>query len=127
MTILNNQNRLKNTRKILRNNSTETEKILWWYLKWSKFLWLKFRRQHSIWRYILDFYCPKLKLSIEVDWEIHNERKEYDNIRTEYINAVWIKEIRFTNEEILKNIEETLKNIENAIIPLLTKDELGLV
>ena len=116
MTILNNQNRLKETRKILRNNATQTEKILWNELKWSKLNWFKFRRQHSIWRYILDFYCPKIKLSIEIDWKIHNDRREYDNIRTEYLQSVWIKEIRFSNDEILENINFVIEKIKEYLI-----------
>ena len=111
MTILNNQNRLKETRQELRNNCTESEKYLWEYIKWSKYKWLKFRRQHSIWRYILDFYCPKIKLAIELDWNIHDWREEYDNIRTEFINWCWIKVIRFTNNEILSDINLCLTKI----------------
>ena len=95
MVRVNNLNRLKITRRELRNNSTVAEKKLWNYLSSSKFMWLKFRRQHSIKRYIVDFYCTKIKVWIELDWEIHNDRQEYDEIRTEFLNAGWIKIIRF--------------------------------
>ncbi len=67
MTELNNKKYLKSTRKDLRNNPTSAEKILWEHLKGSNFYGYKFRRQHSIGRYILDFYCPELKISIELD------------------------------------------------------------
>ncbi|MDD2871934.1 MAG: DUF559 domain-containing protein, partial [Candidatus Gracilibacteria bacterium] len=78
MTLLNNKIRLKVTRKELRNNCTESEKYLWNYLKGSKFHGLKFRRQHSIDRYIVDFYCTKYKIAIEIDGNVHIERQEYD-------------------------------------------------
>ncbi len=124
MGLIYNKKRLKITRKKLRNEATETERILWEELKNSKFMWLKFRRQHSINRYILDFYNIKLKICIEVDWEIHLDRKEYDKIRTEFLNAFWIKVIRFTNKEILENINLVLKNLkkEISILPHLTKE-----
>ncbi|MCP4524063.1 MAG: endonuclease domain-containing protein [Candidatus Gracilibacteria bacterium] len=112
MTLLNNKGYLKNTRKELRNNSTKAEKYLWEYLKGSQLGGFKFRRQHSIGRYILDFYCPKLKVSIELDGEIHNQREEYDNIRTKYIEACGIHEIRFSNQEVLDNIETILQKLK---------------
>ena len=73
----------------------------------------KFRRQHAIKSYIVDFYCAEKMLSIEVDGEIHlkKEQIEYDKNRTEELNLLEIKEIRFTNEEIDKNISLVLKKI----------------
>ncbi len=78
-------------------------------------MWLKFRRQHSIWRYILDFYCPKIKLCIELDWEIHLETKKYDNIRTKFLKATWIKVLRYTNNQIMEDIKNVLENIKQNI------------
>ena len=126
MTLINNQSRLKSTRKNLRNNSTYSEKILWDELKWSKLLWHKFRRQHSVWRYILDFYCTKLKLGIELDWNSHDWKEEYDNVRTEYLNSNGITILRFTNDMIINNISIVLEQIENQV-PLLNKEGLGVV
>ena len=116
MTILNNKSRLKETRKDLRNNCTEAERKLWFYLKWSKFFWLKFRRQHSIGRYILDFYSTKYKIAIELDWEIHNWRYEYDKIRTDYLEWCWIKVIRFNNLDIINNLDDSLIKLKNFIL-----------
>lgn len=115
MTVLNNINRLKSTRKQLRNNCTQSEEILWKYLQSSQLLWLKFRRQHSIWRYILDFYCPKLKLWIELDGEIHNDRQEYDTIRTEFLEVCSVMIIRFTNDQIEKDLVTTLDILQKYI------------
>ncbi len=106
-----NVKRLTVTRKILRNEPTKYEKILWEKLKWKNFEWLKFRRQHSIWRYIIDFYCNSLKLWIEVDWWIHLEEKniEYDKIREEFLTSWWIKIIRFTNQQLENDIDSVLE------------------
>ena len=67
----NNFKYLRYHRKRLRNESTQAEKILWAYLAKSKLGNLKFRRQHSFYNYILDFYCPEARLAIELDGQIH--------------------------------------------------------
>jgi very-short-patch-repair endonuclease len=99
----------KNAAK-LRENMTEPEIKLWDYLK-TKPLGYKFRRQHPIAGYVLDFYCHKLRLSIEIDGGYHlkKEQKEKDTQRTEYLKGVGIAEHRFTNEEILSNFKKQLK------------------
>ncbi len=101
----------KNAAK-LRLSMTPSEKNLWNELK-NKPLGFKFRRQHPIKFYILDFYCHKKHLSIEIDGGYHNhlEQKEKDKKRTEYLNSVGIKEIRFQNDMVLNNIEQVLKQI----------------
>jgi very-short-patch-repair endonuclease len=101
----------KNAAK-LRSNMTEPEIKLWEYLK-TKPLGYKFRRQHPISGYVLDFYCHKLKLSIEIDGGYHQnkEQKEKDAERTEYLNSVGITEYRFTNKDILNRFAESLEFI----------------
>lgn len=115
MTKLYNKTDKKELRKLLRNNMTESEKILWEKLKNKQFFDLRFRRQYSAWRYILDFYCPKIKICIEIDWEIHIEQKEYDYIRTEFLNSLWIQVIRYNNFDIINNINLILKDLQNKI------------
>ena len=112
-----NSGDLKETRRELRNNATKHEKIMWEELRWSKLLWLKFRRQHSVWRYILDFYCPQLKLWIELDWNHHLkvETVEYDNIRSEYLESDWINVYRFSNYDIENNLEDVLEQVSKQI------------
>ena len=122
--ILFNKKRLKETRKNLRNNMTESEKYLWNFLKWKKINWLKFRRQHSVWRYILDFYCASIKLCIELDWKIHDNTKQYDKIRTDYLNHSEIKVLRFANEEIFDNIDFVIKEISKYSPP--AREGLGV-
>lgn len=111
--ILQNVHRLTPTRRSLRNNATKPEQVLWKQLKWKQ-LEVKFRRQHSVGRYILDFYCVDKKLCIEIDWESHfsEEAQEYDEIRTEYLESLWITVIRFTNDEVMNNIDGVLYKIK---------------
>ena len=110
-----NRNYLKSRRKELRNNSTKAEIILWKYLKGSQLEGRKFRRQQSIGNYIVDFYCPKERLVIELDGEVHFNKDaiEYDKLRTEYLESKFIKVIRFENKEVIYNIEKVLKTISN--------------
>jgi very-short-patch-repair endonuclease len=90
----------------LRHNMTLPEKKLWEFLR-LKPEGYKFRRQHPFARYILDFYCHKKRLSIEIDGENHNsiEHKENDSHRTELLKGLGVKEIRFTNSEVLHNFQ----------------------
>lgn len=98
-------NVFRNAKK-LRDTMTEPEKKLWDYLK-LKPKGYKFRRQHPIAGYVLDFYCHKLRLSIEIDGAYHlkNEQREKDNERTEYLNQIGITEIRFSNEQVTNTID----------------------
>jgi very-short-patch-repair endonuclease len=105
----------KNARK-LRDNMTEAEQQLWDYLK-SKPLGFKFRRQHPIGNYVLDFYCHKLRISIEVDGGYHltTEQKNKDSERTAYVASLGIAEYRFTNEEIMVNLNKTIEVINEIL------------
>ena len=107
----------------LRKEETEAEKILWNKLNKNQMLGLQFRRQHPINIFIADFYCAKLKLVIEVDGSIHEipENKDYDIGRSEILNEFGITVIRFTNEQILKEIDYTLEQIEITAKQILNK------
>ena len=100
----------------LRSTMTETEVILWEYLK-TKPMGFKIRRQHPIAGYILDFYCHKLRLSIEIDggYHLQKEQIEKDNERSTYLSNIGILEIRFTNEEILNEYETVIKTINSKL------------
>lgn len=93
MKIINNVTSLFYRRKELRNNSTPEEILLWLHLKSSQ-TGFKFRRQHSIGGYIADFYCPMKKLVVEIDGPIHLQNKEYDKVRTDYLEGLDIKVLR---------------------------------
>jgi very-short-patch-repair endonuclease len=100
----------------LRKNMTEPEIKLWEYLK-TKPMGYKFRRQHPLGCYVLDFYCHKLRLSIELDGKYHlnSEQKNKDEERTAYVNSLGIREIRFKNEDVLNNLNETILQIQNEL------------
>lgn len=118
MKAINNIKRLFTRRKDLRNKSTPQEIYLWVKIKNSQ-LGAKFRRQHSIGGYIIDFYCPNKKLAIEVDGSQHftKENIEYDKTRDDYLKEIGINTLRFTNKEINTEIESVLEKIKSYISP----------
>jgi very-short-patch-repair endonuclease len=106
--------------KILRENMTIPELKLWQLLKGKQMLNLRFRPQHPIDKFIADFYCHPLKLVIEVDGGIHKSRdqREYDINREAELNYWGIKVIRFTNDEIERNINFVKTEIERTCLEL---------
>lgn len=106
----------------LRKSQTPCERILWRVLKNRQLLNFKFHRQFVIAGFILDFYCPTLKLGIEVDGGIHNlkENKIYDLAREKIINEYGVKIIRFTNHDIENSLPTVIEQIKTHIIPLFT-------
>jgi very-short-patch-repair endonuclease len=101
--------------KQLRKGQTKAEKIIWELLHKRKFKGYKFRRQHLFAGFILDFYCHKLRLGLEIDGPIHQKQQEYDQQRQDAIEAKGIKIIRITNEEIADNKRSILTKISKAI------------
>jgi very-short-patch-repair endonuclease len=101
----------------LRNNMTKAEEILWDELKNKKVFKDRWKRQHPIDIFIVDFYCHKYKLVIEVDGEIHlqEEVKERDDGRKHDIEKLGIKILRFTNKEIFEEIESVKSKILQEI------------
>jgi very-short-patch-repair endonuclease len=110
MTTIYNILKLKERRANLRTVQTPQEILLWSRLRREQ-LSFKFRRQHSIGGYIADFYCPSKKLVIEIDGSQHFTNKEYDEIRSKYLEGLGIKVIRFTNADINTNINGVIENI----------------
>jgi very-short-patch-repair endonuclease len=101
----------------LRKNLTLAELILWKKLKDKNLFKVKFRRQHPVNVFIIDFYCHKNKLAIEIDGYIHMnyERHEYDSARTNYLEKLGIKVLRFSNEEVTNGIESVIDRIQIAL------------
>ncbi|MCW8813757.1 MAG: endonuclease domain-containing protein [Ignavibacteriaceae bacterium] len=112
---IHNKKELEYRRKKLRNDSTLAEIFLWKHLKQKQLNGRKFRRQHSIGNYIVDFYCPEERLVVELNGEPHfdKETKKYDKARTLYLNGLNIKVIRFENVEILRALENVLNKISS--------------
>lgn len=94
--------------KELRHPMTEAENILWARLRDRRLGGYKFRRQHAISFFILDFFCAEKRLAIEVDGPSHLEQVEYDQWRTERLNDFGIRVIRFTNREVECQVEAVL-------------------
>lgn len=101
----------------LRKQQTFAEELLWQYLK-TKPLGFKFRRQHAYGSYILDFYCHRLKLVIEVDGSIHNEEeiKRNDEIRQKDLENDKLCVIPFTNDELRLHKDKVITRIEKHLL-----------
>ncbi len=110
-----NKSKFLARRKELRKSLTPQELKLWFCLR-AKKQGVKFRRQHSIGPYIVDFYCREKNLIIELDGSVHTDSKEYDKERDKYVEALGLKVLRFWNGEVDKNIEGVLKKIKSAIL-----------
>ena len=110
-----NQIDQKILRQTLRNNATPAEASLWRALKNKQVENLKFRRQFGFGPYILDFYCPQIRLCVELDGEVHRsyDTEMYDMVRTEFLQKNNVHVIRFNNEIVFRNtngiIEEVIR------------------
>jgi very-short-patch-repair endonuclease len=102
---------------ILRKNMTLPELILWKKLRDKSLFKVKFRRQHPIDIFIVDFYCHKYKLVIEIDGEVHHmvDSIEYDTNRTAELKKFGITIIRFSNDEVVYNIDTVVNRIQKII------------
>lgn len=101
--------------KSLRNAMTYHESLLWEKLKGKQICGVRFRRQHPIYFYIVDFYCHEAMLVVEVDSEIHYDRIDYDNGRSAEMEKLGIKVIRFTNLDVENNINKVIMKIETIV------------
>ena len=109
-------NNIFDNARILRKNLTNAESILWSYLG-QKPWGYKFRRQHPISIYIADFYCHALKLIIEIDGDVHTDIdvQRHDLERQKNLELMGISFIRFTNQDVEKDLENVVKRIEEYI------------
>ncbi len=116
---------MKERRRQLRANMTYCEKLVWIYLR-KRQMEERFLRQYSVDSYVIDFYCSKLKLAIEIDGDIHEieEQKEYDTDRQSYLENFGINFIRIKNEELLGNPNKAFDKIEKEITRLKNKNKL---
>ena len=112
---IHNKKELLANRKALRNNSTAPEAILWRCLQKSQLEGRKFRRQHSVGNYILDFYCPKEQLAIELDGAHHFtfHGSLNDEERDIFLGSLNIRVLRFENRLLKENLEGVLEEIKN--------------
>lgn len=113
---LHNRKELKERRKHLRNNGTSAEATLWTLLSKKQLGGRKFRRQHSIKNYIVDFYCPSEKLIIELDGDVHFSAHglEYDLKRDAELRELGFKIIRIENEDVFLATMAVLEKIKSC-------------
>ncbi len=109
---------IKSRAKELRKSLTASEKTLWGYLRNKQIMGFYFRRQHPYGIYILDFYCYKANLAIELDGKIHLGKIDYDTERTKYLESTGIKVLRFKNEDIETRREWVLSQIRTFLTNL---------
>jgi very-short-patch-repair endonuclease len=97
--------------KELRQEATDAERLLWRVLRNRAVNGLKFRRQHPLDGFVIDFFCPEIKLCVELDGGIHDARQEQDAARTAQLQARGLGVIRLRNEEVENEIDSVLRRI----------------
>lgn len=107
----------KQFRRHLRKGSTTAEKILWFHFRNHKFQDLKIRRQHSIENFVVDFYCDKLKLVIEVDGGVHDNQGQsnYDDFRDQVLKTKGYQILRIDNASVIDHTEAALEWLKREV------------
>ncbi|MBI4178589.1 endonuclease domain-containing protein [bacterium] len=117
---------MTNARAIeLRKTMTESEKKLWYHLRLRQRDGCKFRRQHPLGPYVVDFVCLDKRLIIEVDGGQHAEQEGYDRERTAWLESAGFRVMRFWNNEILREMEAVLEQIDQTLTPLPASPSRG--
>ena len=93
---------------------TPAEKLLWQHLRYKQVDGTRFRRQHLIGRFIVDFYCSEHRLIVEVDGDVHGTQAEYDEARTEWLEEQGYRVMRFTNQQVQQQMSAVLEVIRAA-------------
>ena len=118
-------------RRRLQSNQTRAEQLVWGKLRSNQIHGLKFRRQHGIGSYIVDFFCPERNLVIEVDGDVHppDVHQTKDLERENYLRSLGLQVVRYTNDEVINNLAGVLEDLIQQIFgnstspkPLLTKE-----
>lgn len=106
----------------LRQQQTPHEDLLWACLRDRQLGGAKFRRQHPLGRYVLDFYCHEARLAVELEGGVHNQehQRAYDTVRREGIEQLGIRLLVLKNEELVQDVESTLARIVEALVPHLS-------
>jgi very-short-patch-repair endonuclease len=113
-----NRKRLQRRRRELRKEGTSAEAVLWKHLQKRQLLGKKFRRQHSVGPYIVDFYCPECRVIVKLDGAPHDEVlvAEYDAERTPFLENYAMKVIRFENRSLFEDPDAVLETIRQALL-----------
>jgi very-short-patch-repair endonuclease len=107
--------RLKQIARILRNNMTLSEILLWQQIKGKKLLGYDFHRQKPIDEYVVDFYCPELKLVIEIDGDSHDGKEKEDFIRHQKLESMGLTVVRFWDADIKVNVDGIVEQLKEWI------------
>ena len=101
----------------MRGDMTDAEKMLWKHLRRKNLDGYRFRRQHPVDRYVLDFYCPALKLAVELDGAQHytKEGRTRDDKRTAWLQTQGIRVLRFRNTEVVTNMDAVIEEIQSKM------------
>jgi len=99
----------------MRTHPTPAEALLWARLRKRQVAGFKFRRQHVIAGFIVDFYCPSLQLAVEVDGPIHRYRRRQDERRTRILEDYGVKIIRFASDDILDDVDQVIRAIRSVL------------
>lgn len=119
--------KLKEFARQLRNNSTQSEIMLWKYLKGKQMYGFDFHRQKPIDNFILDFFCHELMLGIELDGFTHQHEEVYkkDIVKEKRMNDLGIMILRFDDEEVMNDVDNVIRSIENVIIEVKNNTPLS--
>ncbi|HEV2495987.1 MAG TPA: endonuclease domain-containing protein [Terriglobia bacterium] len=114
---IHNRKALKPLRRDLRNSLTSAEVVLWKNLQRSQLAGRKFRRQHSIGNYVVDFYCPQYRLAVELDGQKHfnSMAAERDLVRTRFLEGLHMRVLRFENRAVFENLGAVLETIKQHL------------
>ena len=104
--------KLKEYARYLRNHSTKSEIILWYYLKGKQRLGFDFHRQKPLDNYIVDFFCSELNLIIEIDGKSHDFKQEKDIHRQKILESYGLNFLRFSDDEVKNDVEGVVKSID---------------
>lgn len=117
MKYIRNDPSMKDLRRDLRRNQTDAEKAFWKCIRGRQVQGLKFFRQYSVGQYILDFYCPAVKLCVELDGGQHNDEqnKESDGVRSEFLQTQGVTVLRFWNHEVLQQTDAVMEKLAQQI------------
>ncbi len=113
-----NKKEIKPARRSLRRNAPLAEKLIWHYIRKKQICGERFLRQYSVDYYVIDFYCPRLKLAVEADGPSHFssiKAIKYDEKRQKHLEDFGISFLRFTNEEIYQDLENVISKIEERV------------
>jgi ATP-dependent DNA helicase RecQ len=95
----------------LRQSSTPPEKLLWLALRNSQIGGLKFRRQHPVGPYVVDFFCQEAKLVVEVDGMSHDDKASQDAAKSKHLESQGLRILRVTNEDVMRNLDAVTREI----------------